>query len=77
MHHYDAGQRVESFISKAMYDQIRVANAQINSHRRSLDDIRSDIERRARTWAQQPQTPTANRNKPWWAFLALISALPL
>lgn len=61
MHHYDAGNRIESFISKKMFDQLQGAMSQTDSKRRNIDAIKSDIARRS-------TMNKATRRKPWWAF---------
>lgn len=68
MHHYEAGKRMRSFISKPMYDQIRAANSQIDGRRRSLSDVKSLIENRAGAPEQRAARLPAHENRPWWAF---------
>ena len=60
MHRYEAGKKIEHFVSKAMYDQFKAAVAPIDAQRRTIDEIRADIDQRAR--------PPAGEPKPWWAF---------
>ena len=60
MHLYEAGERVEHFVSKAMYDRFRAEIAPISARRRSFDEIKSAVEQR---------TPKAEEpHKSWWAF---------
>jgi hypothetical protein len=56
MHHYEAGERIESFISKTMYDQLCIAIGNIPTPR-TLAQIKTDIDQRSRKTLS-----------PWWAF---------
>ncbi len=66
MHHYEAGERVENFISKAMYDKLRAEIAPITSHLRRIDEVKAD---NAKMVAKAEQVPSPLRpRKPWWAI---------